>query len=150
MPNLCVLVRFFFFFILEILPIHFLIYKEPAHIDRIDDTIGSTIIFNYIFVLLYSLAGNIASEYSELGRYGEEDRCCREHDLCPNTLSPGECKRGLCNTQQFTRSHCDCDTKFRKCLQGLNTGKCKKYNTINYICTLFKLQTYTKHTANVQ
>lgn len=58
-----------------------------------------------------------------MGRYADEDRCCREHDLCPNTLSPGECKRGLCNKQQFTRSHCDCDTKFRKCLQGLNTGR---------------------------
>ncbi|XP_037049791.1 acidic phospholipase A2 PA4 isoform X1 [Bradysia coprophila] len=65
--------------------------------------------------------GNIASEYSELGRYADEDRCCREHDLCPHTLSPGECKRGLCNSQSFTRSHCDCDARFRRCLQGLNT-----------------------------
>lgn len=66
--------------------------------------------------------GNIAKEHSDVGRYADEDRCCREHDLCPNTLSPGECKRGLCNNQKFTRSHCDCDAKFRRCLQGLNTG----------------------------
>ncbi|XP_055305045.1 acidic phospholipase A2 PA4-like isoform X2 [Sitodiplosis mosellana] len=65
--------------------------------------------------------GSIATEYSDVGRYAEEDRCCREHDLCPNQLSPGECKRGLCNQQPFTRSHCDCDIKFRRCLQQLNT-----------------------------
>lgn len=34
----------------------------------------------------------------------------------------GECKKGLCNSQTFTRSHCDCDARFRRCLQGLNTG----------------------------
>lgn len=67
--------------------------------------------------------GTLASEYSDVGRYADEDRCCREHDLCPYTLSPGECKRGLCNQQQFTRSHCDCDAKFRRCLQALNTGE---------------------------
>ncbi|XP_031635874.1 acidic phospholipase A2 PA4 isoform X3 [Contarinia nasturtii] len=65
--------------------------------------------------------GSIAEEYSDVGRYAEEDRCCREHDLCPQTLSPGECKKGLCNQQQFTRSHCECDAKFRRCLQQLNT-----------------------------
>lgn len=99
--------------------------------------------------------GNIASEYSELGRYADEDRCCREHDLCPHTLSPGkytehskrisslnsmfvlhsgECKRGLCNSQTFTRSHCDCDARFRRCLQGLNTGKwnCCHFDFLNW------------------
>lgn len=67
--------------------------------------------------------GSIASEYSDVGRYADEDKCCREHDLCPSILAPGECKRGLCNSQSFTRSHCDCDARFRRCLQGLNTGK---------------------------
>lgn len=114
----------------------------------------------------YVCTGSIASEYSDVGRIADEDRCCREHDLCPHTLAPGiqqfwriirsikvfkvfvcycnqymlcikktidfsiffvfvligECKRGLCNQQKFTRSHCDCDAKFRRCLQGLNTG----------------------------
>lgn len=54
--------------------------------------------------------------------YGSHYTLNREHDLCPYTLAPGECKRGLCNHQKFTRSHCDCDAKFRRCLQGLNTG----------------------------
>ncbi|XP_052893883.1 group 3 secretory phospholipase A2-like [Anopheles moucheti] len=65
--------------------------------------------------------GNIATNYSDVGRYGAEDQCCREHDLCPNVLLPGECRRGLCNRGTFTRSHCDCDARFRRCLQNLNT-----------------------------
>lgn len=72
--------------------------------------------------MLHLNLGTIARDYNDVGRYSDEDRCCREHDLCPNTLSPGECKRGLCNHQRFTRSHCDCDARFRRCLQGLNTG----------------------------
>ncbi|XP_058120567.1 group 3 secretory phospholipase A2 isoform X1 [Anopheles coustani] len=65
--------------------------------------------------------GNIASNFSDVGRYEAEDQCCREHDLCPNILLPGECRRGLCNSGAFTRSHCDCDARFRRCLQNLNT-----------------------------
>lgn len=76
----------------------------------------------------FSFIGSIATEYGDVGRYELEDRCCREHDLCPNTLLPGECKRGLCNQQPFTRSHCDCDAKFRRCLQGLNTGMSFRLN----------------------
>ena len=77
--------------------------------------------------------GNIASEYSEVGRYAEEDKCCREHDLCPSVIAPGECKRGLCNTQSFTRSHCDCDARFRRCLQGLNTGQFLYFTVVFFI-----------------
>uniref|UniRef100_A0A8D8AQ64 Phospholipase A2 n=2 Tax=Culex pipiens TaxID=7175 RepID=A0A8D8AQ64_CULPI len=65
--------------------------------------------------------GDIAANYSDVGRYADEDRCCREHDMCPNILLPGECRRGLCNRGTFTRSHCDCDARFRRCLQNLNT-----------------------------
>lgn len=78
--------------------------------------------FGYCYCYSVHHSGSIATEYSDVGRHAAEDRCCREHDLCPYILSPGECKRGLCNQQQFTRSHCDCDAKFRRCLQGLNTG----------------------------
>ncbi|XP_058459006.1 group 3 secretory phospholipase A2 isoform X1 [Malaya genurostris] len=65
--------------------------------------------------------GHIAANYSDVGRYADEDRCCREHDMCPNVLLPGECRRSLCNRGAFTRSHCDCDARFRRCLQNLNT-----------------------------
>lgn len=96
-----------------------------------------------LFVFLFSrwfesTKGSIATEYSDVGRYAEEDRCCREHDLCPYTLSPGECKRGLCNQQPFTRSHCDCDMKFRRCLQQLNTG-----NIFNSKCSFIQCSRHT-------
>ncbi|KAK6636438.1 hypothetical protein RUM43_010099 [Polyplax serrata] len=65
--------------------------------------------------------GNIASRYTDLGIYEIEDRCCREHDHCPNHLEPGQCRNGICNVSPFTSSHCDCDQAFRKCLLNANT-----------------------------
>lgn len=67
-------------------------------------------------------AGNRSSSYKELGFYAAEDKCCREHDHCPAALAPGECKKSVCNKGRFTRSHCDCDARLRRCLQALNTG----------------------------
>lgn len=66
--------------------------------------------------------GTTAIDFNDLGRRTEEDKCCREHDHCANTLAPGECRRGLCNRHTITRSHCDCDARFRRCLQNLKTG----------------------------
>lgn len=65
--------------------------------------------------------GTLAKSYDELGQHAAEDACCREHDHCPITISPQECIHGICNNSPFTRSHCDCDAKFRRCLQNLNT-----------------------------
>ncbi|XP_023716674.1 group 3 secretory phospholipase A2 isoform X2 [Cryptotermes secundus] len=65
--------------------------------------------------------GNVALDYDDLGAYTEEDKCCRDHDHCPDQLEPGQCLYGLCNNSPFTRSHCDCDARFRRCLQSLNT-----------------------------
>ncbi|XP_012141138.1 phospholipase A2 isoform X2 [Megachile rotundata] len=65
--------------------------------------------------------GTLAKSYDELGQHAAEDACCREHDHCPITISPQECIHALCNNSPFTRSHCDCDAKFRRCLQNLNT-----------------------------
>lgn len=71
---------------------------------------------------MFTFTGNISKNYNDLGRYTDEDRCCRDHDYCPHTLLPGECRRGLCNYGTVTRSHCDCDIRFRRCLQGIQTG----------------------------
>lgn len=39
-------------------------------------------LFMILFLSLFRLTkGSIATEYSDVGRYAEEDRCCREHDL---------------------------------------------------------------------
>lgn len=59
--------------------------------------------------------------YDDLGQHSAEDACCREHDHCPFTIAPRQCIHGICNNSPFTRSHCDCDAKFRRCLQNLNT-----------------------------
>ncbi|KAL2714667.1 acidic phospholipase A2 PA4 [Vespula squamosa] len=65
--------------------------------------------------------GNVAASYNDLGHHAAEDACCREHDHCPIALSSQQCIHGICNNSPFTRSHCDCDAKFRRCLQNLNT-----------------------------
>ncbi|EEB16948.1 Phospholipase A2, putative [Pediculus humanus corporis] len=61
--------------------------------------------------------GNVANSYNDLGIWVKEDRCCREHDHCPIQLEPGQCRNGICNFSPFTRSHCDCDNAFRRCLE---------------------------------
>ncbi|XP_031831912.1 acidic phospholipase A2 PA4 isoform X2 [Nomia melanderi] len=65
--------------------------------------------------------GTLAESYNDLGHHASEDACCREHDHCMITIPPGECSHGICNNSPFTRSHCDCDAKFRRCLQNLNS-----------------------------
>ncbi|XP_011687254.1 PREDICTED: uncharacterized protein LOC105449644 isoform X1 [Wasmannia auropunctata] len=65
--------------------------------------------------------GDVAKSYDDLGQHSAEDSCCREHDHCPFTIAPQQCIHGICNSSPFTRSHCDCDAKFRRCLQNLNT-----------------------------
>lgn len=63
----------------------------------------------------------MANSYDDLGHHSLEDACCREHDHCPSTIAPQQCIHGICNSSPFTRSHCDCDAKFRRCLQNINT-----------------------------
>ncbi|XP_052849724.1 phospholipase A2 hemilipin isoform X3 [Drosophila gunungcola] len=76
--------------------------------------------------------GTAATSYDDLGPHSREDRCCREHDMCPDVLNVGECRRGLCNRGTFTRSHCDCDARFRRCLQAANTETANTLGAIFY------------------
>ncbi|EDV95354.1 GH17900 [Drosophila grimshawi] len=76
--------------------------------------------------------GTAASSYDDLGPHVREDRCCREHDMCPDVLNVGDCRRGLCNRGTFTRSHCDCDARFRRCLQAANTETANTLGAIFY------------------
>ncbi|XP_044763120.1 phospholipase A2 isoform X1 [Coccinella septempunctata] len=83
--------------------------------------------------------GNKADNYSDIGYHIKEDKCCREHDFCDKYLKPGDCERGICNKSPFTRSHCDCDSKFRRCLQNVNTETANTigaifFNVIQIIC----------------
>ncbi|XP_017869757.1 PREDICTED: group 3 secretory phospholipase A2 [Drosophila arizonae] len=76
--------------------------------------------------------GTAATSYDDLGPHVREDRCCREHDMCPDVLNVGDCRRGLCNRGTFTRSHCDCDARFRRCLQAANTETANTLGAIFY------------------
>ncbi|XP_068086615.1 phospholipase A2 imperatoxin-1 [Anabrus simplex] len=83
--------------------------------------------------------GNKAVSYEDLGRLEAEDRCCREHDHCPAQLAPGECKNGICNDSPFTRSHCDCDARFMRCLQTVNSSAANTigaifFNVVQVMC----------------
>ncbi|EDM00180.1 phospholipase A2, group III (predicted), isoform CRA_c [Rattus norvegicus] len=41
------------------------------------------------------------------------DFCCREHDQCPQTISPLQYNYGIRNFRFHTISHCDCDARCR-------------------------------------
>ncbi|KAG8236767.1 hypothetical protein J437_LFUL016881 [Ladona fulva] len=79
--------------------------------------------FSFIFQLgtKWCGPGDLAKNYRDLGQLSKEDRCCRKHDLCPEQITRGQCMKGLCNSSPFTRSHCECDEHFRRCLQSLKT-----------------------------
>ncbi|XP_050292825.1 phospholipase A2-like isoform X2 [Anthonomus grandis grandis] len=83
--------------------------------------------------------GDRAANYSDLGYHKKEDMCCRDHDNCPKYLMKGECREGICNNSPYTRSHCDCDASFRKCLQTVNSETANTigaifFNIIQVIC----------------
>jgi len=68
--------------------------------------------------------GSVAEHYWDIGYHADADRCCRDHDLClsRNTfLGPGQCGNGLCNFSPVTRSPCECDKAFVKCLKSAKT-----------------------------
>lgn len=62
--------------------------------------------------------GDSAGSSMELGVFRGPDLCCREHDHCPQTISPFQYNYGLQNYRFHTISHCDCDARFRQCLQS--------------------------------
>ena len=82
---------------------------------------------------------DIAKTYGEIGYYIEEDLCCREHGNCPISIKPNQCISGICNKSSFTRFHCDCDAKFRRCLQTINSEVANTigalfFNIIQVVC----------------
>ncbi|XP_074601901.1 uncharacterized protein LOC141855683 isoform X2 [Brevipalpus obovatus] len=65
--------------------------------------------------------GDIAKNYSDLGRIWQVDICCRIHDHCPLRLAGLSHGYGLMNYSFNTRSHCSCDEDFYKCLTNAET-----------------------------
>lgn len=70
---------------------------------------------------LYCGAGHQAKNNHEIGLFRNTDICCKQHDQCPAFIRAGQEFKGLRNTGQFTRSHCDCDLKFYNCLKRINS-----------------------------
>ncbi|KAJ8415517.1 hypothetical protein AAFF_G00424970 [Aldrovandia affinis] len=64
--------------------------------------------------------GTKANDYEDIGMFGKTDSCCREHDHCRNIIPAFKVNYGVFNHNFFTVSHCDCDHRFRQCLQGVN------------------------------
>ncbi|XP_062409717.1 group 3 secretory phospholipase A2 [Sardina pilchardus] len=66
---------------------------------------------------LWCGTGNTAANYSDLGAFPHTDECCREHDHCTHTIASFNYGFGVFNSNIFTLSHCDCDNRFKQCLQ---------------------------------
>ncbi|XP_047523644.1 phospholipase A2-like [Pieris napi] len=66
-------------------------------------------------------SGTTANDYNELGNAWEEDQCCREHDHCSDVIPPERRKHNLLNDSAYTRTSCDCDDKFYRCLKKINS-----------------------------
>ncbi|XP_017298995.1 phospholipase A2-like [Diaphorina citri] len=68
-------------------------------------------------------AGDIATDYNDLGTNVETDKCCRDHDHCSEYILAKSSLHGLRNNAPFTRVHCRCDKKFYDCLKtAADTG----------------------------
>nr|XP_037275699.1 phospholipase A2 hemilipin-like [Rhipicephalus microplus] len=60
-------------------------------------------------------AGNIATEYNDLGVSWEADMCCREHDSARESIPAFGAKRGI------RKTNCEADEKFFNCLLNAQT-----------------------------
>ncbi|XP_007952125.1 group 3 secretory phospholipase A2 [Orycteropus afer afer] len=73
---------------------------------------------------LWCGVGDSARNFSELGEpwgpgvFQGPDLCCREHDRCPQNISPFQYNYGIRNYRFHTISHCDCDARFQQCLRN--------------------------------
>ncbi|XP_063067150.1 group 3 secretory phospholipase A2 [Engraulis encrasicolus] len=66
---------------------------------------------------LWCGSGNTAANYTDLGSFSQTDQCCRDHDHCKYTITSFRMGYGVFNANIFTLSHCECDNKFKQCLQ---------------------------------
>ncbi|XP_050688429.1 phospholipase A2-like [Eriocheir sinensis] len=82
--------------------------------------------------------GNVAEGVDDLGSFKEVDACCRDHDLCPEDLEPGETRHNITNESPFVLSHCDCNEAFRKCLKTVGTEEAKEVGYAYFSTGLFQ------------
>jgi secretory phospholipase A2 len=48
-------------------------------------------------------SGNIAANFTDLGSSQEADKCCREHDNCPDSIESWQSKYNLTNNSFYTK-----------------------------------------------
>ncbi|XP_054613504.1 group 3 secretory phospholipase A2 isoform X4 [Dunckerocampus dactyliophorus] len=68
---------------------------------------------------LWCGSGNKAPSYDDLGVFSDTDSCCREHDQCKHTILSFHSQFGVFNSNIFTMSHCDCDSKCKESKMAL-------------------------------
>ncbi|XP_069993883.1 phospholipase A2 [Penaeus vannamei] len=91
--------------------------------------------------------GNVAEGLDDLGTLKEVDACCRDHDLCPDDLEPGQTRHNITNESPFTMSHCDCNDNFRKCLHDVGSGEANEVGSAYFSTGLFQCYRLAKPTA---
>lgn len=64
--------------------------------------------------------GNKAKHDNDLGYFRNVDKCCRDHDRCPDKIHRDKQRWGVQNLIGFTISDCKCDHKFRACLKHVD------------------------------
>ncbi|CAG2168856.1 unnamed protein product [Oppiella nova] len=64
--------------------------------------------------------GNTAQYYDDLGQDTDTDSCCRDHDHCDINIGQGNEVCGVENSGMFAISSCECDVRFRQCLQSVS------------------------------
>jgi len=82
--------------------------------------------------------GNVAEDLNDLGPLADLDACCRDHDLCPDDLEPGQTRHNITNDSPFTMSHCDCNNKFRSCLVTVGSPEAKEVGQAYFSTGLFQ------------
>lgn len=65
--------------------------------------------------------GDQANSYNDLGPKYRIDICCRAHDHCPIRSKPFRNDYGVLNIGLYTKSHCDCDADFYRCLREVRS-----------------------------
>ncbi|XP_044766454.1 phospholipase A2-like [Coccinella septempunctata] len=123
--------------------IHFLTILEIYHIDcyqligNLRDVNNSLEVINPRSFLIFPGTkwcgeGNIADNEDDLGVFADTDKCCRTHDMCPETIAGYETKHNLTNPNFFTRLPCDCDLKFHDCLKNADSEVSKKIGILYF------------------
>ncbi|GAB1289528.1 Group 3 secretory phospholipase A2 [Apodemus speciosus] len=65
-----------------------------------------------------AVSGTLLRTPQNWGMFHGPDLCCREHDQCPQAISPLQYNYGIRNFRFHTISHCDCDARFQQCLRS--------------------------------